>query len=93
MNANLRNQGLQEQQFLRQAPAQDLASLINLQGGSNKTSFGSYAGAADILPTDYTGIAQNQYNAQMGGVNAANQSKAGTTSAVVGLAGTALMVF
>lgn len=93
MNANLRGQMLNEQQFLRQAPLQDLASLINLQGGADKTAFGSFMGAEPIKGIDYSGASQNAYNAQMGGVNAANQSKSGTTSALGSIAGAALVVF
>lgn len=85
---NQRNAMLNEQQALRQAPLNDLNSLMgNNPSGANFQNFSQIGQGSGV---DYSGAGQNQYQAQMNAYNAKQKARAGFTSGLFGLAGSAL---
>jgi hypothetical protein len=87
-----RQQGLQEQAYLRNEPLNTLNAVrsgAQVQGPSFVNSAQqATTGGADIL-----GAAQMGYNAQMGDFNAKNAAQANFNSGLMGLGGAGIMAF
>jgi hypothetical protein len=87
-----RQQGMQEQAYVQDRPLNVINALrtgSQVQGPQfvNPSQQG-FAPGPDLL-----GAMNQQYGAQVGGVNAQNAAKSNTASGLMGLAGTALVVF
>jgi hypothetical protein len=89
MAAALRGQGLNEREFLRQQPLNELEQVKRMNQAYNP-AFGSFMGATAGQGTDYYGAGKDKYNADVAQVNAANASKSAMTGGLMTLAGTAL---
>lgn len=78
----LRNQGLQEQSYLRSLPANELSMLL---GGASSSQFPGYSQQATTGGTDYLGAGQSQYQSQLAAQNAANAGSSNMMSGLFGL--------
>ena len=83
---------LGEREALRQSPLNDLQQLMQMQQYNNP-AFGQFTAAGNAGGTDYTGAFNQAQAAAQAAANAKNQSASNTTSGLMGLAGTAMMVF
>lgn len=85
-SSNKRNQQLQEAAYLRNMPLNELNSL---RAGSQvqMPTFNSYAQQATVGGADYSGAAQNQYQANVAKANASNAEQSGLMSGLFGIAG------
>lgn len=92
LNTAQRAAMLGERAGMRQQPLNDLQALMQAQN-FNAPQFGQVIGAGNAGGTDYTGAQQSAYQAQLAASNAKNQAASNTTSGLMGLAGSALMVF
>ena len=64
-----------------------LATLQQLMQQQTTPQFGQFVGAGNPGGTDYLGAGQNSYNANLGGYNATEASRAGNISGFAGLLG------
>ncbi len=100
------NQSLQSATFENQARNQQLTEMLQAQGFDlnsinallngqqvSTPQFSGYSQAGIAQTPDLLGAAEGNYNASLDASNASNASSANTTSAVVGLASAAAMVF
>lgn len=89
-NNEARGQSLQEQQYLRQQPLNELNALRTGSQVATPT-FGGYYTGASANPSDIYGAAKDGYGAAVDTTNAANAQKANTISAIGSVAGAAMM--
>jgi len=83
---NARNQAMQEQAWQQNQPINALNALRS--GG--QVSMPTFAGQGSIAGPDYTGAAQNTYNANLGNYNAGVAGNNNTLSGLFGLGSAAL---
>jgi len=69
LDMELRKSGLNEQQFMRQQPLNDLQKLIQTQQGF-APAFGSVGSAAGMTGANYTDAAKSTYQEQLANMNA-----------------------
>jgi hypothetical protein len=88
----LRQQQIAEQQMARQMPLNELNAFMSGQqvGNPNFADFNTSQKAGQV---DYSGAAQNQYNAGMNQYNAGQQGKQSTMSGLGGIASAGIMAF
>lgn len=87
-----RQQGMQEQAYMQDRPL----NVINALRTGNQVSgpqFSSVPQQGFAPGVDYTGVANNQYNAAIGNTNAQNANNANTMAGIGTAAGIAAMMF
>lgn len=84
-----RQQGFQEEAFTRGLPLQELNAILR---GNQVTApvFNNFATQSTTPGANYLGAAGQQFNADLGNVNASNANTAGITQGLFGLAGAAI---
>ena len=88
----LRQQQIAEQQMARQMPLNELNAFMSGQQVSNP-NFAQFNTSQYRGGVDYSGAAQNQYNAAMNNYNAGQQGKQGVMGNLTNLAGAGMMAF
>lgn len=91
-NAAMRNQGLMEQDYLRQQPLNELDKILRMQS-YNVPQFGQFAVSTGSPGVNYLGAGQQQHDAAVSATNASNAGKASQTSGLISLASTAAAIF
>lgn len=86
---SLRQGGLQEQDFLRSQPLNDIGKLLGSAPGTTSPQFGPLA-PTQIAPTDVVGPINQQYNASLQAYNAQNAQRNGMLGGLFGLGASAL---
>lgn len=90
LNNSSRQQQIAEAAYARNLPINDIAALLGTGGGVQNPTFGAVP-QVGVNATDYSGLVNNQYNAQMNQYNQAQASRSALLGSVFGLAGTAAM--
>jgi hypothetical protein len=85
LNQAARQRGIEESAYLRNMPLNETAALMS--GNQINNPQFSAAPNTGIANTDYAGLVQNNYNAQVNAANAAAASRSGTAGAFLGMAG------
>lgn len=92
-NADLTNQQRQQQiaeaTYLRNLPIEDVSRLMGMSAGGAQPNFASVS-PTSVGDVDYSGLVQNQYNAQMNQYNQQMQQRNAGLGSIFGLAGSAL---
>lgn len=98
-NAGLANAGRQQQiseaNYLRNLPIQDIAALMSGQSGNaglQKPGFEDVS-QVNMAPIDYTGMVNNNYNAQMDQYKQKQAARSSALGGLFGLGGAALSAF
>ena len=86
-----RQRGIEESAYLRNMPLNETSALMS-GNQINNPQFGAYSPSA-VANTDYAGIVNNNYNAQVNAANAAAGSRNAKTGAMAGIAGAAITAF
>jgi hypothetical protein len=86
-----RQRGIEESAYLRNLPLNETSALMS-GNQINNPQFGASPNTA-IANTDYAGLVQNNYNAQVSAANAAGAAKSARTGAMASMAGSAMMAF
>lgn len=84
-----RTRAIQEQSFLRNLPLNELNALLG-GGQVQNPQFENYNTAGYVAGPDYSGAANQQYQANLAGANAKNAGSAGLAKGLFGIAGSAM---
>lgn len=85
----IRQGDIQEQDYFRQQPINDIAKLLGTSPGVTTPQF-SQAPQVGVAPTDVVGPINTQYQSQLANWNAQNQRQSSLLGGLFGLGGTAL---
>ena len=86
LNNNVRQQQIQEATYLRNLPLNDSASLLATGGGVQQPDFANFANV-NVGNTDYAGLVQSNYGAQMQAYNQAQANRSAGLGSIFGALG------
>ena len=89
LQQSIRQGDIQEQDYFRQQPINDIAKLLGTSSGVTTPQF-TQAPQVGVAPTDVVGPINTAYQAQLANWNRQNQQNAGLMGGLFGLGGTLL---